>query len=84
MRLLKRALLALFSAGWIVPFCMSHWLSQDFMTGVVVPAVRDGELWRGGSWGPFKLIDQLFYTSMIWLAVVIVTWSLFLPVPKDQ
>jgi hypothetical protein len=74
MRLLKRVTIALLSAGWIIPFCMSHWLSQLFMATAVVPAIRDGKPWIG-SFDPFPDIDRLFYISMIWLAAVIVTWS---------
>jgi hypothetical protein len=72
---LKRVMIALLSAGWIIPFCLTHWLSQEFMTAVVVPAIRVGKPWIG-SFDPFPPIDRLFYISMIWLAVVLVTWSL--------
>jgi len=71
----KRVIVALLSTGWMIPFCLSHWLSQEFMTAAVVPAIRDQKPWVG-SLDPFPYIDFLFYFSVIWLAAVFVTWSL--------
>lgn len=83
MRLWKRVIIALYSAGWIIPFCMSHWLSQGFMTDAVIPAIREGKPWVG-SFNPFPYIDRLFYISMIWLAIAIVTWSVRISSSNDR
>jgi len=83
MRLLKRVIIGLISAGWIIPFGMSHWLSQEFMTAVVVPFIREGKPWTG-SLNPFPYIDRLFYISMIWLAIVIVIWSIRISSPNER
>ena len=83
MKSTARAFIVLLSAGWIVPFCLAHWISQRLMSDAIVPAVREGKVWVGAI-DPLPYIDGLFYFSMAWLAAVIVAWCMHLTPPKDR
>jgi hypothetical protein len=71
----KRIATLLASIGWIAPLSLAFfigrgfaWLTYQIATGQEVPV----------PWHPFDLMSGLFYFAMLWLAVVIGGWTLWL------
>lgn len=75
-RNIKRAMIAMASAGWLVPFCLSFWASYDFLWNVVWPVAVTGDTNQLSPFHLFGLADELFYLSAAWCAVVIIAWSI--------
>lgn len=79
----RRAIVVVLTAGWLVHVCLSHWLSSEFLEVAVVPSIRGERVWIG-SFDPIPVIDKLFHLSIIWLAAVLVFWSLRATSQKDR
>jgi hypothetical protein len=77
MSMLRRILVVLATVGWLAPLYLSYWFTYDFLWNVVWPAAAFGKPYMS-SFHPFEYADELFYVSMLWLAVVLVGWSVFL------
>lgn len=77
MSMLRRALIVTATTAWLLPLCVSYWATYDFLWNVVWPAAALGQPFMG-SWHPFGYADELFYLSMLWLAIVLFGWSIAL------
>jgi hypothetical protein len=77
MSMLRRILVTLATVGWLAPLCLSYWATYDFLWNVVWPAAAFDKPYMS-PWHPFSFADELFYFSMLWLAAVLVGWSIFL------
>jgi len=71
---LRRVGIVLFTVGWIAPLTCSFAMIYDFIRIV----------WRRANfgtrydfpWHGFEIADDLFYLSMVWLALVMIGWAL--------
>ncbi len=75
--MLRRALIVIATAGWLMPLCVSYWATHDFLWNAVWPAAAFDRPYMSSS-HPFIYADELFYLSMVWLGAVLVGWSIAL------
>lgn len=80
---LRRTLIILATLGWLLPFCASYWVSHDFIGNVVWPAAAFDKPYLA-PWHPVAFADELFYGAMLWLAGVLLGWSIALTAPKND
>ncbi len=77
MNILRRTLVIFTTLGWLAPLCASYWATYDFLHNVVWPAAAFDTPYMN-PWHPFEFADELFYFSMLWLAAVLLGWSIVL------
>ena len=68
-----RALVAIFSAGWIIPLCVSASSMFTFFSQEVLPRLRGEHPLNSFPFVHFS--EQAFMVACIWLAAVILFWS---------
>ena len=77
MGIVRRIAIVCATVGWLVPLCLSYWATHDFLRNVVWPAAAFDQP-SLNPWHPFDLADELFYVSALWLAGVLLAWSIAL------
>jgi hypothetical protein len=71
----KRIAISLLSIGWIAPLSLAFAIGRGFVWQTYQIVIGQGD---SMPWHPFELVNGLFYFAMLWLAVVIVSWSMWL------
>jgi hypothetical protein len=71
----KRIVILLVSVGWIAPLSLAFFIGRGFAWLTYKIAVGQAD---AVPWHPFELISALFYSAMLWLALVISGWTLWL------
>jgi hypothetical protein len=71
----KRILILLVSVGWIAPLSLAFAIGHGFawLTYRIATAQADAVPWH-----PFELMSGLFYFAMLWVALVIGGWTVWL------
>jgi len=82
MKKLKTFLIALFSAGWLLPVCLSVSAFRNYLEFTLIPQITGH-----GFLPSFPYLEAsfvLFLTAACWLAVVIFGWAVHLCIHKYQ
>ena len=80
----RRLLIALISAGWLVPMSIAWFAVVDFQQRVLLGVVVHGD---DHVLTPFHLAqyaDRLYAIAAVWAASVIVGWSFYLTSPSRR
>jgi hypothetical protein len=70
---MKRILIAILSAGWLLPFWVSASTMFQFLNAEVVPRLAGQQPINSFPFVQFSL--QAFSIACVWLALVIVFWA---------
>lgn len=71
--MLRRLLIALFSAGWLVPLWISAYSMFAFCNGELWPRLRGEHPLN--SFPFIRFSEQVFTFAFVWLAAVIAFWA---------
>lgn len=70
---LLRLVIAIFSAGWLVPLWMGIYLYLDFMNAEVWPRLAGRD--PGNSFPYLRIASPCFTVAFIWLGIVVLLWA---------
>ncbi len=76
-----RLILALLSAGWVVPLWMGTHLYLEFMSAEVWPRLAGRD--PGNSFPYLRIASPCFTIAFVWLGIVILCWAFMATAPKS-